>query len=124
MLEEFETAEILVGDQILHVAVAETSRQARQGLRGIEVLPTGLDGMLFVFGESRTATFGMRDTLIPLDIWWFDGDGVLVGSSEMEPCVETPCTSYGSPGEVAWALETPLGEFDLVPGDRLTFDGP
>lgn len=102
------------------MAVAETSSQRNQGLRNVEALPSGTDGMLFVFGEPRTATFGMRDTLIPLDIWWFDGDGVLVGSSEMEPCPEAPCTSYASPGAVAWALETPLGEVELAPGDELT----
>lgn len=83
-------------------------------------MPPGIDGMLFVFEEPRTATFVMRDTLIPLDIWWFDEEGLLLGSAEMEPCTIVPCTGYGSPGEVAWALETPLGEVEPVPGDMLT----
>jgi uncharacterized protein len=94
----------------LTVAVAETPDQRSQGLRDVEALPDGLDGMLFVFGEARPATFGMEDTVIPLDIWWFDGEGQLLGSTTMEPCPDTPCPSYPSPGEVSWALESPAGE--------------
>ena len=76
--------------------------------------------MLFVFERPRTATFGMRDTLIPLDIWWFGADGALLGSTEMTPCAADPCTAYGSPGEVAHALETPAGEAEFEPGEMLT----
>lgn len=102
------------------MALAETGEQRSQGLRGVEGLPEGLDGMLFVFEEARPATFGMRETLIPLDIWWFDGNGRLLGSTEMEPCPSEPCPNYGSPGEVAWALETPAGQIEFSPGDTLT----
>lgn len=100
--------------------VAETPEQRTQGLRGVEALPTGIDGMLFVFDRPAPTTFGMRDTLIPLDVWWFDDEGRLLGSAGMEPCSAEPCTDYRSPGEVAWALETPQGALDLVPGAMLT----
>ncbi|MFP3881526.1 MAG: DUF192 domain-containing protein [Actinomycetota bacterium] len=101
------------------MALAETQQQRSQGLRRVEELPEGLDGMLFVFDQPRPATFGMRDTLIPLDLWWFDASGGLLGSTEMEPCPSEPCPGYGSPGEVAWALETPAGQVELAPGDSL-----
>lgn len=93
------------------VAIAESPDQRSQGLRDLEALPEGLDGMIFVFGDERSATFGMMDTPIALDIWWFDGDGRLLGSATMEPCPDTPCPSFPSPGEVSWALETPAGEW-------------
>lgn len=118
-LEGFETAEIEVGEASLTVALAETSYQRSQGLRDIEDLPGGLDGMLFVFEETRTASFGMRDTSIPLDIWWFDSEGRLIDATEMEPCPYSPCPAYPSPGEVAWALETPLGQWEFVAGEVL-----
>lgn len=102
------------------MALAETQQQRSQGLRGVEELPEGLDGMLFIFDQPRPATFDMRDTLIPLDIWWFDASGRLLGSTEMKPCPSEPCPNYGSPGEVTWALETPAGQVELVPGDTLT----
>ena len=87
---------------------------------GVESLPEGVDGMLFVFDDPRPATFVMRNTLMPLDIWWFNGSGVLVGFTEMEPCVAEPCTQYRSPGIIGWALETPLGVQEFRPGDQLS----
>lgn len=119
-LDGFETAEVEVGESALTVAIAETTSQRSQGLRGVEKLPAGLDGMLFVFEETRIASFGMRDTSIPLDIWWFDSEGMLIDSTEMEPCPRSPCPVYPSPGEVAWALETPMGQEEFVSGAVLT----
>ena len=78
--------------------------------------------MLFVFEAPRPAGFHMRNTLMELDIWWFDSSGDLLGSTEMEPCPSEPCPNYGSPGEVAWALETPAGQVELAPGDTLTVE--
>ncbi len=75
--------------------------------------------MLFVFERSRSATFGMLNVPLPLDIWWFDENGVLLGSAAMDPCPEEPCTDYASPGSVMWALETPSGDFDFQPGEVL-----
>lgn len=77
--------------------------------------------MLFVYDRPASATFGMLDTLIQLDIWWFDEDGHLLGSAEMEPCPEEPCTDYRSPGPVMWVLETTAGEFEFSTGARLGF---
>lgn len=117
-MEGFEIAPVEVGDHAMAVAVAASDEQRSQGLRGVESLPDGVDGMLFAFGEPRPASFVMEDTLIPLDIWWFDGDGVLLGSTAMEPC-EQFCEVYPSPGEVAWAMETPAGEWQFPPGSVL-----
>jgi uncharacterized protein len=103
----------------LLVAVASTPEQRSQGLRHLEELD-GYEGMLFVFDDPRSATFGMEDTLIALDIWWFDAAGMLLGSTTMEPCEATPCPSYGSPGEIGWALETPAGEWEFVMGSQLS----
>lgn len=122
-LADFTTTQIEVGEQRLTVAVAETPSQRNQGLRGVETLPEGIDGMLFVFGTPMTATFGMRDTLFPLDIWWFDSEGRLVGSIRMTPCDSPPCVGYDSPGQISWALETPAGEIELAPGDSLAITG-
>lgn len=105
---------------MLTVLMAETSAQRRQGLREVESLPAGVDGMLFVWDAPTSATFEMRDTLIPLDIWWFDGDGNLLGSTPMVPCPAEPCVGYGSPGPIGWALETPAGELTFAPGASLS----
>lgn len=113
-------AGIAVGDQSLHVWVADESAERRQGLRSVGELPDGVDGMLFVLPNASSPTFGMRDVLIPLDIWWFDPGSRLLGSTRMEPCPADPCTSYGSPGEVQWALEVPAGAYRFEPGATLS----
>lgn len=113
-----------MGGQTFTVALAESDEQRSQGLQGVEALPSDLDGMLFVFEKTRTATFGMENTLIPLDIWWFDGDGILLGSTEMTPCQAAPCTPYRSPGEVAHALETPAGQHQFPLGSTLVPPNP
>ena len=53
-----------------------------------------LDGMLFVFPVPSSPSFWMKDTLIPLDIGFFDEDGVLIGVLTMDPCREEPCRGY------------------------------
>lgn len=104
----------------LKVWFADDGSERRQGLMDIEALPLEIDGMLFVFPEPRHVGFHMRNTLIPLDIWWFDQEMELVGTAEMEPCTGEPCVSYPSPVEVQWVLETPLGDHDFETGSRIS----
>lgn len=122
-LAPFEVDAVSIGDQRLTVLVADDPAERRQGLRGVEELPTGIDGMLFVFFSPSEARFTMADTLMPLDIWWFDGDGVLVGSTRMVPCTERPCATYPSPEAILFALETPAGSVTLSEGATLSTVG-
>ena len=116
-----ETATVVIGEEELVVAVADTSAERSQGLREAVDLG-GLDGMLFIHDVEGPVSFGMRDTLIPLDIWFIDVAGIIVGTSEMEPCDSEPCPSYPSPVPVLWVLETELGSYDFSVGDSVTFD--
>lgn len=116
-----ETSSVTVGDESLNVLVADTSEKRRQGFQEVDSLPAEVDGMVFVFDSPRTSTFHMRNVTIPLDVWWFDGDGYIVGNAEMNTCLDGGCVSYASPGPVAWALETPAGEFEFSPGESLSF---
>lgn len=116
----FPIGEISVGEASLSVWVADEAPERRQGLRGVARLPDEIDGMLFVFPMPASLSFTMRDTLIPLDIWWFDGDMRLIGRTAMEPCQGEPCVSYGSPGDARWALETMAGEWTFMTGSELS----
>lgn len=109
-----------VGEEELSVWVADQREERVQGLRGVNELPTGVDGLLFVFDTPTETAFVMEDTLIPLDVWFFDVDGALVGSDEMTPCTAAPCSRYPTPGPVGWALETPAGARAFDPGDLLS----
>jgi uncharacterized membrane protein (UPF0127 family) len=116
----FPTTEITIDNTSLEVWVADDAEERQRGLMGIESLPTNIDGVLFVWAEPGSASFHMKDTAMALDIWWFDNDGMLLGSNAMEPCESDPCPRYGSPGGVRWVLETPQDEQHFAPGDRLS----
>lgn len=116
----FPEADIQVSDEGLSVWVADDADERRRGLMEVERLPGDIDGMLFVYQVPASVSFGMFNTPMALDIWWFDANGLLIGTAEMEPCPQRPCTSYGSPGPIRWVLETPQGTYDFRPGDILS----
>ena len=108
-LEGFDTATITVDGQELAVAIADKAALRSQGLMGVSDLG-GLDGMLFIFEETTDVGFWMKDTLIALDIAFFDVGGVFVDAFTMEPCAGEPCPVYDASGEYQYAVETPAGE--------------
>lgn len=122
-LDGFDTSTIEIDGRELEVAVAETPDQRAQGLMGVTDLG-GLDGMLFVFQSDSDGGFWMKDTLIPLDIAFFDDGGALVSVLTMEPCSADPCPSYRPGGSYRYAVETPAGGLDFVaPDSRLELPG-
>jgi uncharacterized membrane protein (UPF0127 family) len=116
-----DTATVVFGDEELEVAVADTSAERSQGLRGAVDIGA-LDGMLFIHDAEGPVTYGMRDTVIPLDIWFIAASGTIVGTAEMEPCESEPCPSYSSPEPVLRVLETELGRYDFSVGDLVAFE--
>ena len=116
----FPTTDVMVGDVELRVWVADDGAERSRGLRRVEALPDDIDGMLFVWETPTPATFIMEDTLIPLDVWFFDDDGALLGTHAMTPCAEEPCPTFPAPGPVRWALETPLEVHQFEEGARFT----
>lgn len=117
-----DTAVIEIDGEELIVAVADTGGERAQGLMDVDDLGD-VDGMLFVFESARPVSFTMKNTRIPLDIWFISETGELIGTAEMEPCVTSPCTKYRSPDKVDRVLETPLGTYDFAVGDRFSTVG-
>jgi len=90
------------------VEIADTPAERERGLMHRTALSGGT-GMLFVFEQEQPLSFWMKDTLIPLDIVFFDADGSFVSSASMVPCTADPCTIYASSEPAAMALEVPSG---------------
>ena len=105
------------GPQLLVAFVDEPDARAR-GLMGVEDLGE-LDGMLFDLETERVHSFTMRNTLIPLDIYFFEVDGSLAGSLTMEPCAAEPCPSYSIGAPSRFALEVPQGSVEVAMDARL-----
>ncbi|MFC4526071.1 DUF192 domain-containing protein [Dyella halodurans] len=83
--------------------------------------------MLFVFPEDAPRWFWMKNTLIPLDILYFDGQRKLVSvQANVPPCKADPCPSYPSDLPARYVLELAGGtaaKLGAQVGDELTIEG-
>lgn len=114
----------LAGQRFL-VTVADTPERQAQGLSGIPMLPDN-HGMLFVMPSEAIQPVWMKDTLIPLDVLFFDGDKRLVSMLQgLPPCAADPCPIYYSGQPARFVLELNAGQaaaLNLSPGATLATD--
>lgn len=80
-------------------------------------------GMLFIFPSDGMRSFWMKNTRIPLDIFYFDSEKKLVSvSKNARPCKTTRCPPYPSTGPAKYVLELNAGkaeELGVQPGDSI-----
>jgi uncharacterized membrane protein (UPF0127 family) len=90
---------------------ATTADQRARGL--MEVTDEdlgGYDGMLFEYDKPTGGAFWMRNTPLPLSIAYFDEQGKLISTADMEPCADRPdCPGYPASEPFTYALEVPKG---------------
>ncbi|WP_266171929.1 DUF192 domain-containing protein [Dyella subtropica] len=83
--------------------------------------------MLFIFPDSDRRWFWMKNTLIPLDILYFDANRKLVSMQlDVPPCKRDPCPSYPSDAPARYVLELSAGtarRIRVAVGDELTVEG-
>ncbi len=85
--------------------------------------------MLFVYPRPQRLTFWMKNTLIPLDMLFFDEQGILLEIKQnVPPCTKTPCPVYPSRHDsVKYVVELNGGASQRLAirvGDRLTYHAP
>jgi len=72
------------------------------------------EGMLFVFKRAQPLSFWMKNTLIPLDLAYFDENGILLNVLQMDPEPGVPdhkLKAYPSSAPALYALEMNKGWF-------------
>ena len=108
----------------LRVEIAETPAQQERGLMYRRHLATR-SGMVFVFASDTRAAFWMKNTLIPLSIAFYDGDGRILRILDMRPCRVAQCPTYDPKVAFRGALEVNRGAFrrwNVHRGDIVTLE--
>lgn len=105
--------EISFDDGTIRAEVASTGAERSKGLSGRASMDSDA-GMLFDLGDTRVASFWMKDTLFPLDMLWITEDRVVAGITAdvpTEPDVaQQDLARWESPVPVRYVLELNAGE--------------
>ena len=102
-----------------NVEMALTSEQQMTGLMFRRSVPAG-SGMLFDWGNEREMAMWMKNTLIPLDMLFINGDGTIRAIAENT--VPESLAAISSHGPVRAALELAAGtavQLDIRVGDKV-----
>ena len=101
--------------------LAATTEQRQRGLMFVTDIGPA-DGMAFQFPDSKSGSFWMKNTLLPLSIAFYSPDGDHLDAFDMQPCTADPCPTYPTPDGFLIAVETTqgdLGDIGMVPGSTL-----
>lgn len=103
---------VMLEGERFYVDIADDIPEQTRGLMFVEEMPDN-QGMLFVFPNMRPRSFWMKNTRIPLDIFYFDDDLELVSvAKNARPCRVSNCPSYPSTGPAQYVLELNAGKAD------------
>ena len=109
------------GPARVRVELALTAPEQARGLMWRDHLDADA-GMLFVFGKTRERSFWMKNTPLPLDIIYIDGDGKVVSVAKRTTPYST--ASIPSNGGAKYVLEVNAGfadEHGVHAGSKVDF---
>ncbi len=92
-------------NKCFNVEIADTPEKRRTGLMNRESLAID-SGMLFTFEKEGIYNSWMKNTLIPLDIIWFNKDNEIIFIKEnAQPCKTEQCETFGPEKKAKYILE-------------------
>jgi uncharacterized protein len=113
---------VVLNGERFTVELADTQEKQALGLMFRDSMADN-HGMLFLFPGEARRSFWMKNTRIPLDIFYFDANLRLVSVAEnAQPCRSQRCPAYPSEGPAKFVLELNAGkaaELGVRPGDAL-----
>ena len=118
-------SKVCFGAKCFYVELAVTSEEISRGLMFREHLDPD-KGMLFIYKYEGVHYFWMKNTLIPLDMIWINGNREVISiSKDVQPCQTSQCPLISPEQKVQYVLELNGGTSDetgLAIGDKITFD--
>ncbi len=92
------------------VEVADSMKERAKGFTGRSSVGQN-EAMLFVFPKMDVHSFWMKNTKVPLDLMFFDDQGMFVSGHTMEVCKESidKCPQYTSQSQALYAIEVAKG---------------
>ena len=118
--------QVCLRNKCFDVEIVDQPKDMARGLQFRPALAKNA-GMLFVFPRSDVNKFWMKDTWIPLDMIWLNEDKEIVDiATNVPPCKEDPCPSYGANVFSRYVLEVNAGDAEhlgLIIGDQARFRG-
>lgn len=117
-----EPQPLRLGETTIQAEIALSETEQRVGLMHRDELAPD-HGMLFVYEEPQRLSFWMKNTLIPLDLGFFDAEGVLLQVVRLYPHDQTAKSSASE--AVQFGLEMNQGWFraqGITPGAQLDLE--
>jgi len=122
--ERNKKVEIKLGNSYLQVEIANTITKRERGLSLRKNLPEN-EGMLFIFKDSKTRSFWMKNMEFSVDIIWIDENLKVVGIERNISPATFP-DKFESPKPVKYVLEVNANWAEknkIKVGDKLDFLG-
>jgi len=94
------------------VVALEVARTEPERSRGLMFRTSMAEqaGMIFLLERPGVYPFWMKNTLIPLDMFWTDTTGKVVWIAEsVPPCQADPCPEYPPKAVASYVIETNAG---------------
>jgi hypothetical protein len=117
-------ANVVINDQLIELEIAKTSAQQQIGLMYRTSLADHR-GMLFPFSPPRRVSFWMKNVSLDLDMVFLRNGVVQAIESNVPPCQNDPCPTYGPDVEIDQVIELRGGraiELGLKQGDVISIN--